>query len=104
MTTLEYLRHFRIAEYAIFDLTVSFLGIYILSPLLSKLFQKININIPRKNWVFLTFPIGILVHLLVGSITPMTKNFFDIHEHYILKIIVIGCIIVGVRGIHRIKK
>lgn len=38
MPTLEYLRHFRFASYAIFDLLVSFWGIYLLSPLLSRLF------------------------------------------------------------------
>ena len=104
MITLEYIRHFRIFEYAIFDLAVAFLGMYLLSPLLLKLFKKININIPKINWIFLTLPIGIIVHLLVGQITPMTKYFLDIHSHYVLKIIILLLFILGIRGIKIIKK
>ena len=104
MTSLEFLRQFRLGEYAIFDLVISFLGIYLLSPLLSKLFLKIRINIPKKNWIFLTLPIGILTHLLVGSMTAMTRDFFDIHSHYIIKIIIIICLFFGLKGIKIIKK
>ena len=104
MITLEYIRHFRIFEYAIFDLTVAFLGMYLLSPLLSKLFKKININIPKINWIFLTLLLGVIVHLLVGQITPMTKYFLDIHSHYVLKIIILLLFILGIRGIKIIKK
>ncbi|MCX6754345.1 MAG: hypothetical protein NTU81_00745 [Candidatus Nomurabacteria bacterium] len=104
MITLEYLRHFKIFEFAIFDLTVSIIGIYLLSPLLSKIFKKINIDIPKINWVFLTLPIGILAHLMAGTITPMTKYFIDIHSHYFIKIFMAGLIILGLKGIKIIKK
>jgi len=75
MITIEYLRQFRFGEYAILDFAVSFLGIYLLSPLLSKTFLKINVEIPKKNWLYLTLPISIIAHLIVGTITPMTKSF-----------------------------
>ncbi|MFA6194829.1 MAG: hypothetical protein WC719_03750 [Patescibacteria group bacterium] len=104
MTTLEFLRQFRIGGYAVFDLVVAFLGIYLLSPLLSKVFLKIRISIPKINWVFLTLPLGILTHLLVGRITPMTKNFLDMHGHYFLKILILGLLFFGLRGIKIIKK
>ena len=104
MTTLEFLRHFRIAGYAIFDIVVSFSGIYLLSGFLTKIFSKIRISVPKINWVYLTLPIGIITHLIFGQLTPMTKNFLDIHSHYILKIIIIGFIILGLRGIKIIKK
>ncbi len=104
MPTLEFLRQFRIDQYAIFDLVVSFLGIYLLSPLLSKLFLKLGINIPKRNWLFLTLPIGILAHLLVGTITPMTANFLDINGHYILKIIILISLFLGIKGIKIVKK
>ncbi|MBU0727843.1 hypothetical protein KKA95_04115 [Patescibacteria group bacterium] len=77
---------------------------YLLSPLLSKLFAKIRINIPKRNWLFLALPIGILTHLLVGKITPMTRDFMDIHSHYILKILIVGLLILGLRGVKIIKK
>jgi hypothetical protein len=88
-----------LGEYAIFDLLVSFLGIWLIAPLLSKLLKKVKIIVPKNNWVFLTLPIGIAVHLLFGKFTPMTRNFIDIHGHYLLKIAVIALMIGGMRGI-----
>ena len=104
MTTLEFLRQFRLGGYAIFDFAVSFLGIYLLSPRLSRIFLKLKINIPKRNWLFLTLPIAILVHLLIGNITPMTKNFIDMGGHYILKIIILISLLFGIKGIKIIKK
>ncbi len=72
MTTIEFLRQFRLGGYAIFDFAVSFIGIYLIAPLLSKFFRQIKIEIPRLSWMYLTIPIGILAHILSGSITPMT--------------------------------
>ena len=104
MTTIEFLRQFRILDYAIFDFAASFLGIYLLSPLLSKLFIKLRLDIPKKNWLFLTLPIGTLAHILVGNITPMTSDILNIHDHYILKIIMLILLFFGIRGIKIIKK
>ena len=104
MIPIDFLRQFRFGGYAIFDLLVAFIGIYLLSGLLSKLILKIRIKIPRQNWIFLTLPLGILVHLLVGRITPMTKDFFNINSHYLLKIIVLVLLFFGLRGIKIIKK
>ncbi|MEI6288784.1 MAG: hypothetical protein WCP18_04430 [bacterium] len=103
MNPIEFLRQFRLGGYAIFDFAVSFLGIYLLAPLLSKLFLKIGVDIPKNNWLFLTLPISIAIHLLVGKITPMTKNLIDLHGHYILKIIILGLLIFGLKGIKIIK-
>ncbi|HRY82094.1 MAG TPA: hypothetical protein P5232_00095 [Candidatus Moranbacteria bacterium] len=104
MIPIEFLRQFRIGEYAIFDFVVAFLGIYLLSPLLSKIFLKLRIDIPKKNWLFLTLPIGIIAHLIVGKMTPLTRNFMDIHGHYVLKIIIFGLLFLGLRNITIIKK
>lgn len=100
---IEFIRQFKIFEYAIFDLTVSYLGIYLLSPLLSKLFRLIRIEIPKINWVILTLPISILVHMMVGNFTPMTKKFLNLNDYYLLKIIILGMLILGIRGIKIIK-
>lgn len=104
MNTIEFLRQFRIAWYAIFDLVVAFVGIYLLAPLLSKLFLKLKISVPRRNRVFLTLPLGILVHLLVWNITAMTRDFIDLHGHYVLKIVILISIFFGMKGIKIIKK
>ncbi|KKP59460.1 MAG: hypothetical protein UR53_C0002G0074 [Candidatus Magasanikbacteria bacterium GW2011_GWC2_34_16] len=104
MTTIEFLRQFRLGGYALFDFIASFLGIWLLSPLLTKLFLKMRIKIPKINWIFLTLPIGIIAHLLVNTITPLTKNFLDLSGHYILKILILVLIFFGIRGIKIIKK
>jgi hypothetical protein len=102
--TIEFLRQFRIGGYAIFDFAVSYLGIWLLSPLLSRLFKKIRIYIPKFNWLFFVLPIAIIAHLIFGSITPLTKNFLDLGGHYILKIIVLIMIVLGFRGVKIIRK
>lgn len=104
MNPIDFLRQFRIGGFAIFDFTVAFLGIYLLSPLLSKIFRKIRIDIPKINWLFLTLPIGIATHLLIGRITPLTKNFLDLHDHYFLKVVVIGLFAWGMKGIKILPK
>ena len=103
MITIEFLRSFKISEYAIFDLTASFLGIYLLSPILSYLFRFIKLDIQRVSWFYLTLPLSILIHVLVGKYTPMTKYFFDPSGHYLLKIFIITLFILGLRGISIIK-
>jgi hypothetical protein len=103
MLPIEFFRQFRIGEYAIFDFIVAFLGIYLLSSLLSKLFLKIKITIPRYNWLFLTLPIGIATHLIFGKITPLTRNFLDMQGHYTLKILIIVLLVLGLRNIKIVK-
>jgi hypothetical protein len=104
MSSIEFLRQFRLGEYAIFDFAVSFLGIFLLSPLLSRLFLKLGIKIPKINWLFLTLPLSILVHWLTGRMTPMTINFINLHDFYFLKVVIIGLTILGLRGIKFIRK
>jgi len=101
MTTLEFLRSFHFFGYAIFDLVVSFIGMYLISARLSKLFLKIKIEIPKMNWVYLTLPIGVLIHILVGTYTPMVKDFLNMNGHYVLKIVIIAFLILGLKGIRR---
>lgn len=104
MLSIEYLRQFRIGEYAIFDFAASFVGMALLAPVLSWLFKKIKINIPWQNWLYLALPIGIVTHLVVGNITPMTRDFLNLHDHYILKLVIIGLLTMGLRGIKKVKK
>jgi hypothetical protein len=104
MITIDFLRQFRVGSFAIFDFTTAFLGMLILSPFLSWIFKKVGLIIPKKNWLFLTLPIGIFIHLLIGRKTPMTVDFLDLGDHYILKVIIIILLILGFTGIKKIKK
>lgn len=103
MLTIEYLRTFRIGEYSIFDLTISFLGVSLLAPLLSKIFRLVNLDIPLRSWILFTLPIAIITHILIGQHTLMTKYFLDPSGHYLLKIFIITLLILGFRGINIIK-
>ena len=102
--TIELLRQFRIGGYAIFDLLVSFLGIYLLAPILTKFLLKYKINIPKIGWLYLTLPLSIVVHLMVGNMTQMTRDFLDPNGHYIIKLIIIGLFIMGMKTITKLKK
>jgi len=101
METLEYLREFKIFGYAIFDLIVSFWGIYLIAPRLSKLFLKIWFKISRKSWMFLVLPIWILFHLIFWNITPMTRDFLDINDFYLIKIFIIVLLILWLKDIKK---
>lgn len=98
---IEYLRQFRIGEFAIFDFSLSFGGMAILGPVLSWLLKKVGWIVPFTSWMYLTLPISILVHILVKNYTPMTKNFLDLQGHWILKIAILLLLYLGLRGIHR---
>ena len=100
---IEYLRSFRIFQYAIFDLVVSFLGIFLLSPLLTKLFRLVHLEIPTSSWMYLTLPMSILIHIAVGNYTKMTQNFLDLNSNYLLKIIIFTLLFLGLKGIKFIK-
>ena len=103
MISLVYLRSFRIFNFAIFDIAISFLGMYLLSGILSKIFLKIGVQIPQRSWALWSLPIGFLAHLLVGQMTPMTKNLIDLNEHYILKLVILAFLIAGCVGIRLTK-
>lgn len=99
---IEKLREYRVAGYAIFDLGASFLGIYLLAPWLSLLSRKMGWLIPKQNWLYLTLPLSVIVHLAFGKITPMTKNFFDPQSSYFLKAVILGLVWLGLRGVKRL--
>jgi len=101
---ITYLRQFRITGYAVFDFAAAFLGIFLLSPVLSKLAGKAGLEIPKINWLYLTLPIGTATHLLTGNITPLTKNFIELRGHYGLKAVMIGLVFLGLRNIKRANR
>lgn len=103
MGIITCLRQFRVTGYAVFDLAAAFLGMFLLSPVLSKLSRKTGLEIPRLNWLYLTLPAGVATHLITGKITPLTKNFINPGAHYILKIVILGSLFLGLRNIKRVN-
>lgn len=99
MITIEWLRQFKIEGYAIFDIVISFIGVFLLSPILSRIVSVVRLKVSRKSWLFLTLPLSILIHVIVGNFTLMTRNFLDLNNHYILKIFIILLVILGIKDI-----
>lgn len=103
MITIEYMRSFKLGPYAIFDLTVSVVAVYMLAPLLSRVFRLVHLDIPQISWLFFTLPISVMVHILVGQDTALTKFFLDPTDYFFLKFFIIGLLILGIKGIKIIK-
>ncbi len=58
-----------------------------------------KIVVPKKNWIILTIPLSIFVHIIFGTFTPLTKNFLDYKSHFLLKGLVLLCLLFGLYGI-----
>ncbi|MDO8802935.1 MAG: hypothetical protein Q7R35_00760 [Elusimicrobiota bacterium] len=101
---IEYLRQFKISGYAVFDFAASFIGMLLLSPLLSGLARRAGLQVPRINWVYLTLPLGLAAHLASGNITPMTADFIDPRGHYLVKAAIIFFLMLGLRNIKSLKQ
>lgn len=94
MDLITLLRSFRVGPFAIFDFAISYLIVYLLSPYL----YRMGVKLSRKQFLWLTLPFSILVHILFGSMTPLTKMFLNPHGDYWVKILVIFMIFMAIWG------
>lgn len=67
--SLEYLRSFRVLEVAVFDYVVSLAAFAVI-------FNVFGIEHKSKNYLLMV-PVSILVHVLIGQETTMTKGVFS---------------------------
>jgi hypothetical protein len=104
MDPITWLRQFRIGGFAIFDFSISFLAIYLLAPALSRLCKKGGVIVPTSSWMYLTVPISVLIHLLIGRITPLTADAIDPSGHYLVKIAIVILCGLGFRNVKRAVK
>jgi len=98
---IEFLRQFRIGEYAIFDFTLAFLVMALLAPVLSGACKKVGLFIPKRSWIVWTLPLSLIVHFLFGAMTPMTVSFIDPNGQYLLKILIAFLTALGFKGVRR---
>ena len=89
MDIITYLRTFRIGPFAIFDFAASYLAVWIFAPLIIKLVSYIGIHPTRANLMWLVVPASVLVHILVGTYTPLTKMFLNPSGDYIVKLVIL---------------
>ncbi len=91
MNIITFLRSFRVGPFAIFDFAASFLAVYFLAPYL----QKMGLKLSRVQMMWFVVPVSILVHILVGSQTPLTKMFIDPSGGYIVKVVFVLMVFMG---------
>ncbi len=103
MDFISLLRQFRIGQFTVFDTLTAYVGVFLLAPLVSKLFSKINIYIPKTGWVWLTLPIAVIFHLFLNQNTPFMKMFLNPSGDYIAKIVLLFMLYMGIKNI-RIQK
>ena len=101
MDYLALLRQYRIGPFPIFDIILAYAGIFILSPLLTKLFAKVHLNISRSSWLWLTLPLSIVFHLIFRQNTPLMKMLLDPSRFYIPVVILLFMMYMGLRNIHK---
>jgi len=100
---LDLLRQFKIGPFAIFDTVLAYVGIFLVAPLLTKLFYRFHLNISRTSWLWLTLPIAVIFHIAFGQNTPFTKMFLDLSGFYGAKIILLFMLYMGLRDIRIVK-
>ena len=103
MDIINFLRQFRIGPFAIFDSALAYLGVFLLAPLLTKLFQKIHLLITRTQWMWMTIPLAVLTHILIRQDTPLTQIFLDLQGNYLAKVVVVLMLFMGLKDTKRIK-
>ena len=97
------LRQFRIGPFAIFDFAVSYLVVFLFSPLLSKTARIFRLSISRIELLWLVLPISVFVHIIVGQETSLTQMFTG-DGYWTVKAIVVFMLFMGVRGMSVLKK
>ena len=104
MTSIEFLRQYKIGPFAIFDTAGSYLLVLILSPFLSKLFAKFGLNIPVSSWLWLTLPISVIFHIVFHQSTSLMKILTNPKQidFYIAFAILLFMAYMGLKNIHRI--
>ncbi len=104
MDFIELVRQFRVGPFAVFDFAVSYLGIFLLAPLLTRLALKKRLQVSRAQWLWLVLPISILVHFIFGQGTPLTKMVIDPNNYYLVKFAILFMLFMGLKDTRIAKK
>lgn len=100
---ITYIRQFRIGPYAIFDIVTSYVGIYLLAPLLTRLAKSFTLHIPRSAWLWFTLPLSVIVHLVFGQNTEFMKRLSNPQGYHLETILLIVMVFMGGRQVRRSK-
>lgn len=101
MDYLSLLRQYKIGPFAIFDVVLSYIGVWLLAPLLSKLLRRLHLQVPRSAWLWLTLPVAVLFHFVFNQHTPLMKMLVDPPRSYIVIAVLLIMIFMGVKDIRK---
>jgi len=103
--SLEYLRQWRVGQFTVFDTVASYVGILILSPILSWLMSRLDLKVPLISWLWLTMPLSVIFHLIFNQSTPLMKVLTNprTFDFYIAVIILLVMTYLGLRKVRRIS-
>ena len=104
MEFIELIRQFKVGPFAIFDIAVSYLGVFLLAPLLTGLALKVHLRVSRVQWLWLVLPVSILVHLIFGQRTPLTQMIIDPNNYYLVKLVILFMLFMGLKDTRFSKK
>ncbi len=96
---IEFLRQYKIGPFSIFDFAISYIGFYLLSPLIIRFFMLFKIHITKSSIMWLVLPLSVVTHIIIRTYTPLTLMTIDPHGHYIVKIIMLFMLFMGLRKI-----
>ncbi len=99
MSLVELLRQYKIGPFSIFDFVLALGGVYLLAPLMIRAFRRARISITRAELLWLVVPLSVVSHLLVGSMTPLTRMVVNPTGDVVAKIILLGMLYMGLRGV-----
>jgi hypothetical protein len=102
MNIISFLRQARIGGIAIFDVALSYLGIYLLSPILSNIAKSLGLRIKRSSWLWLTIPIGVIVHILFKQSTTLNNLLFT-NGNYPIKLLLVFMLFMGIKDVRKVN-
>lgn len=103
MITIETLRSVRIGPFTVFDTATAYIGVFLLAPLLTKLFSRYHSYISRTQWVWLTLPIAVVFHLALSLNTPFVALLFHFPSAFIAIPLLIFMLYMGLKDIKNPK-
>ena len=102
MDNLNFIRQFKIGPFAIFDTVISYIGLFLLAPILTKMFRIMRLEISLASWLWFVLPLSIVFHFFFSQQTPLMKLLVS-SNGYIAIIILLAMAYMGVRTIRVIR-
>lgn len=102
MDIISILRQYKVGPFAVFDTIISYIGLFLLAPILTKIFRGMHLEIPRASWLWFVLPISVVFHFFFSQQTPLMKLLAS-SNGYIAIIILFVMTYLGVRVIRVVR-